>query len=161
MLKELVRVFQEDFNERKYWKRRAYVQNARGGGVLVLLRLALIRRAEAKKCARTGAGLPGECCTIEGRLNLPHGLNGIIIARNVCIGANVTIFQHVTIAEEDKSKKTIIEDDVMLGAGAVILNNAHIGQGARIGANAVVTEDVPPGATVVGVAARPLGGALG
>lgn len=83
MLKELVRVFQEDFNERKYWKRRAYVQNARGGGVLVLLRLALIRRAEAKKCARTGAGLLGECCTIEGRLNLPHGLNGIIIARNV------------------------------------------------------------------------------
>lgn len=42
----------------------------------------------------------------------------------------------------------------MIGAGAVILNNAHIGKGAKIGANAVVVCDVPAGATAVGVPAR-------
>lgn len=42
----------------------------------------------------------------------------------------------------------------MIGAGAVILNNVRIGAGAKIGANAVVTCDVPPGSTAVGVPAR-------
>lgn len=70
------------------------------------------------------------------------------------IGDNVTIFQHVTIAESDKNKITIIEDNVMIGAGAVILNNAHIGKGAKIGANAVVLTDVPAGCTAVGNPAR-------
>ena len=42
----------------------------------------------------------------------------------------------------------------MIGAGAVILNNAHIGKGAKIGANAVVTGDVPAGATAIGVPAK-------
>lgn len=87
-------------------------------------------------------------------LVLPHGLCGIIIARNVKIGKNVAIYQHVTIAESDKKKMTVIEDNVMIGAGAVILNNAHIGKGAKIGANAVVVGDVPAGATAVGVPAR-------
>ena len=85
---------------------------------------------------------------------LPHGFCGIIIARNVKIGRKVSIFQHVTIAESDKKKTTVIEDNVMIGAGAVILNNAHIGKGAKIGANAVVVGDVPAGATAVGVPAR-------
>jgi len=85
---------------------------------------------------------------------LPHGLNGIIIARNCRIGKNVSIFQHVTIAESNKRKTTIIEDGAMLGAGAVILNNVHIGKGAKIGANAVVTCDVPDYATAIGVPAK-------
>lgn len=62
--------------------------------------------------------------------------------------------QGVTIAEGDKNKTTIIEDDVMLGAGCIIMNNAHIGKGAKIGANAVVLSDVPAFATAVGVPAR-------
>lgn len=70
------------------------------------------------------------------------------------IGNNVTIFQHVTIAESDKYKTTVIEDNVRIGAGAVILNNVRIGSGAKIGANAVVTHDVPSCATAVGVPAR-------
>ena len=85
------------------------------------------------------------------RVWLPHGLNGIIIARNCRIGKNVSIFQHVTIAESNKRKTTIIEDGAMLGAGAVILNNVHIGKGAKIGANAVVLDDVLDNNTVVGI----------
>ena len=63
---------------------------------------------------------------MEEPLVLPHGLCGIVIARNAKIGTNVAIYQHVTIAESDKQKMTVIEDNVMIGAGAMILNNAHI-----------------------------------
>ena len=114
----------------------------------------VIRRIEAKKSSSTGTGLAGNCCILESPLLLPHGLAGIIIARNVRIGRNVTIFQHVTIAESDKHKTTVIEDNVRIGAGAVLLNNPHIGAGAKIGANAVVVCDVPAGATAVGVPAK-------
>ena len=124
-----------------------------GGGKRLLLML-LCRRMEAKKGSSTGIGLYGNCCLLEEPLVLPHGLCGIIIARNVKIGKNVAVYQHVTIAESNKKKTTVIEDNVMIGAGAVILNNAHIGKGAKIGANAVVVCDVPAGATAVGVPAR-------
>lgn len=81
-------------------------------------------------------------------------MNCIIFGRNTKIGRNVTVMQGVTIAEGDREKTTIIEDDVMLGAGCVILNNSHIGKGAKIGANAVVLCDVPEYTTAVGVPAR-------
>lgn len=150
--KNFYRAFQNDFNEKKYWKRRLYIQK-RGGAISRMLML-LVRRTEAKKLSNTGTGLIGNCCIIESPIYLPHGLNGIIIARNVRIGKNVAIYQHVTIAESDPLKMTIIEDDVMIGAGAVIMNNVVIGKGAKIGANAVVLCDVPSGATAVGVPAR-------
>lgn len=98
--------------------------------------------------ASTGLGLGTDdspMCRIEGKLNLPHRLNNIIIARNVEIGSNVTIYQNVTIAESDRNKKTIIGNDVMIGAGAVILNNVVIGDKAKIGANAVVVSNIPGG----------------
>ena len=79
---------------------------------------------------------------------------GVVFGRNTVIGNNVIVNQHVTVAEGNKLKKTIIEDDVMLGAGCIILNNAHIGKGAKIGANAVVLADVPDYATAVGNPAR-------
>lgn len=120
------------------------------GGVFNIL---YCRRVESKKSADTGIGLLGNCCRIAASLNLPHGLAGIIIARIVQIGSNVTIYQHVTIAESDINKYTVIEDDVMIGAGAVILKNAHIGKGAKIGANAVVICDFPAYSTAVGVPA--------
>ena len=127
--------YERDFNESLYWHLR-------------------ISTMEAKKCSTTGTGPIGNCCMMAAPLVLPHGLSGIVIARNVRIGKRVAIFQHVTIAESNKNKKTIIEDDVMIGAGAIILNNAHIGKGAKIGANAVVLHDVPAYATAVGNPAR-------
>lgn len=128
--------------------------NLTGGGVISKIFLIYIRRTEAKKCSSTGTGLIGNCCIIDNKIELPHGLSGIIIARNVHIGHGCTIFQHVTIAESDKAKTTIIDDNVCIGAGAVILNNVHIGKNAKIGANAVVVKDVPAWATAVGVPAH-------
>jgi serine O-acetyltransferase len=50
-----------------------------------------------------------------------------------------------------------IEDDVVIGAGAAVLGPFTVGSGARIGSNAVVLREVPPGATMVGVPARQVG----
>lgn len=51
-------------------------------------------------------------------------------------------------------EQTVVEEDVRLGSGAVLLGGIRIGEGAIVGAGAVVTQDVEPGAIVVGVPAR-------
>ena len=154
MLKNIRYSFEKDWNEKRYWRLRNYIQSHRSGGVFSKIALMLCRRIEAKKCCTTGLSLVDRCCFIEAPLILYHGLNGIVLAPNVHIGKNVTIFQHVTITKDDSTKTTVIEDDVMIGAGAVIMKNVHIGKGAQIGANAVVLQDVPAGATAVGIPAR-------
>lgn len=151
-IKALYQWCQYDMNYALYWKLRLYIQN--GGGFLRKIVLLFVRHCESKRNSTTGTGCPPDCCIIQTPLILPHGMIGIVFGRNVVIGKNVTVNQHVTIAESDKNKKTVIEDNVMIGAGAVILNNAHIGNGAQIGANAVVTKDIPAGATAVGVPAK-------
>jgi acetyltransferase-like isoleucine patch superfamily enzyme len=52
------------------------------------------------------------------------------------------------------AKPVVIEDDTWVGIGAIVLKGVRIGRGARIGAGAVVTSDVPPGATFAGNPAR-------
>lgn len=81
---------------------------------------------------------------------MPHPY-GIIIHGSSRIGAKVLIMQQVTIGAKDAGNAApTIEDDVVLGAGAKILGGITVGRGAVVGANAVVTKDVPPGAVVVG-----------
>ncbi len=75
---------------------------------------------------------------------------GIVISRGARIGARVKIRHQVTIG----SGGAILEDDVQVGAGAKILGNITVGKGAKIGANAVVVEDVPPYSIVVGIPAK-------
>jgi serine O-acetyltransferase len=94
-----------------------------------------------------------------------HGF-GTMIHSNVVIGSRVKIWHNVTIAVRARSAwkseqgMIIIEDDVKLGAGSVVISpreqTLRIGRGARVGAGAVVTADVPAGATVVGVPSRVL-----
>jgi serine O-acetyltransferase len=89
-----------------------------------------------------------------------HGF-GTVIHSNVVIGERVTIYHNVTIAVRAASasdQRIVIGDDVNIGASSVIISPAegdlHIGSGARIGAGAVVAQDVPPGATVVSAPPR-------
>jgi serine O-acetyltransferase len=89
-----------------------------------------------------------------------HGF-GTVIHSNVEIGRNVWIWHNVTIAVRAATPdphRIIIEDDVRIGANSVIISpdrgSLRIGKGARIGAGAVVTEDVPAGATVVSAKPR-------
>ncbi len=158
LIKRLCWNYQFDFNERRWWALREYVQNPQNWvglkRYLSFLYLMSLRRAESKKCSTTGSGQPDDCCKFEGKPNLPHGLAGIIIARNVRIGKNVTICQHVTIVQSNPAITTVIEDGVLIGAGAVIQNNSHIGKNVKIGCNAVVLNDVPDNCTVVGIPAK-------
>jgi serine O-acetyltransferase len=91
-------------------------------------------------------------CNLKGRdIYMPHPY-GIIIHSKTIIGQHVTIMQQVTLGggKLGINEAPVIEDYVYIGAGAKVLGNVHIGQHAVIGANAVITRDVPAGATVVG-----------
>lgn len=78
---------------------------------------------------------------------------GIVINGTVQGGSNVFLEHQVTIGAE-RRKAPVLGNDVFVGAGAKILGNISVGNGARIGANAVVVKDVPPHTTVVGIPAR-------
>jgi serine O-acetyltransferase len=89
-----------------------------------------------------------------------HGF-GTVIHSNVTIGKRVRIWQNVTIAVRASTGSPhgiVIEDDVSIGANSVIISpsgrSLRIGRGARIGAGAVVADDVPAGATVISAPSR-------
>jgi len=82
---------------------------------------------------------------------LPHP-QGIVIGSNVKIGNNVIIGHQVTLGGKDLEIENMpeIEHGVYIGAGAKILGKTRVGVGATVGANAVITKDIPAGAVVVG-----------
>jgi serine O-acetyltransferase len=99
----------------------------------------------------TGTDIPVNS-RIAGGLLMPHP-NGIVIHPEAEIGPNCLIFQQVTIASTDDGAPRIA-GHVDIGAGAKVLGPVHIGEHARIGANAVVIDDVPSGCTVGGIPAK-------
>lgn len=89
---------------------------------------------------------------IEGGLYIPHPVGTVVAPER--IGRNCSIIAAVTIGLRKEWAFPSIGNDVMIGAGARVLGGIQIGDGAVIGANAVVIDDVPAGTTVVGVPAR-------
>jgi len=97
--------------------------------------------------------------TIGKRLLIDHGM-GVVIGETAEIGDNVTLYQQVTlggVSLDARKRHPTIEDNVVIGAGAAVLGPFTVGKGARVGANAVVLKEVEPGASVVGIPAKPVG----
>lgn len=101
-----------------------------------------------------GVELPCEA-TVGRRLRIEH-FGGIIVSGDAVIGDDVVLRQGVTIGLKnvEDARSPIIGNRVDIGAGAKLLGPIRIGDGAVIGANAVVLCDVPAGAIAVGIPAR-------
>ena len=96
-------------------------------------------------------------------LFIDHGM-GVVIGETSEIGDNVTIYHAVTLGgispsidserQRDEKRHPTIGNDVVIGSGAQIIGPVKVGNGSRIAANAVVVNDVPDNATMVGVPAK-------
>jgi serine O-acetyltransferase len=86
--------------------------------------------------------------------------HSIVIGETAVVGDNVSMLHSVTLGgtgKEDGDRHPKIGDGVLIGAGAKVLGNIHVGHCSRIAAGSVVLEDVPPNSTVAGVPARVVG----
>lgn len=102
-----------------------------------------------------GCELPMSPHAIGPGFYMPHPV-GVVLAP-ARLGENVSVIHGITIGMGADRKFPVIEDEVFLGAGCRIIGGITVGRGAKVGANAVVVKDVPPGASVGGVPARILG----
>jgi serine O-acetyltransferase len=94
------------------------------------------------------------------RFFLDHGFS--VIGETAEIGDDVTIYQNVTLGGTNPTagiggkRHPTLNNGVVVGSGAQVLGPIVVGDGARVGANAVVTKDVAPNSTVVGIPAKPV-----
>jgi serine O-acetyltransferase len=91
-------------------------------------------------------------------LFIDHGM-GVVIGETAEIGANVTLYQGVTLGGtgfETGKRHPTVQANVTIGSGAKLLGPITIGHGAKIGANTVVIHEVPPNSTVVGNPGHPV-----
>ena len=99
-------------------------------------------------------------------LFIDHGM-GVVIGETSEIGDNVTIYHMVTLGgispsinsddQRGTKRHPTLQDNVVVGSGAQVLGPVTVGKNAKIGANAVVTKDVPENAVMVGIPAKNVG----
>lgn len=138
---------------RSFWRLRTKAMKARFPLAKAWYRVRYYRITE-----RRNASIPLST-EFEDLPIFPHGINGILISSRAKIGRNCVIFHQVTIgsntlADSKGAGAPSIGNDVYIGCGAKIIGKVTVGDGARIGANCVVTKDVPANATVVAAAPR-------
>ena len=107
--------------------------------------------------ARHWTGIEIHPGAVIGRgLMIDHGI-GVVIGETAIIGDDCQLYHGVTLGGTGKQhvkRHPTLEDGVYIGCGAKCLGNITLKKGCRVGANAVVLEDVPEGATAVGIPAR-------
>jgi serine O-acetyltransferase len=82
--------------------------------------------------------------------------NGVVINGRVKGGAHVHLEHEVTIGDDGAGHFPVLGSNIYVGAGAKIIGDVKVGDGARVGANAVLVHDAPAGATMVGIPAKPI-----
>ncbi len=124
-----------------------YRTGRRGPPVAIAYLNRLVTGIEIHPGARIGSGF-----------FIDHG-SGVVIGETAEIGHNVTIYQGVTLGGtgfQTGKRHPTVGDNVTIGSGAKLLGPIEVGHGAKIGANTVVVEDVPPRSTVVGNPGHPV-----
>lgn len=90
------------------------------------------------------------------RLVIDHGC-GLVIGETAILGDDCVLYHGVTlggVSQEKKQRHPLVGNRVLVGAGAKLLGPITVGDGAKVGANSVVTKNIAPGATMVGIPAR-------
>jgi len=136
-----------------FWVTLSYrvrkLRKARGGIYLVMIvpdmLLAILRHLISDTSLPTGASIGRGFC-------LPHP-NGVIVNDAVVIGDNVKLFQQVTLGEWG-GEAPVLENDCEVFAGAKVFGRCTLGEGVKVGANAVVNFDVAAGSTVFPAASQ-------
>jgi serine O-acetyltransferase len=125
------------------------------------------RRLLARMVSQLGRWLTGieihPGATVGRRLFIDHGM-GVVVGETAEIGDDVTLYHGVTLggvspsvnsaAQVDRKRHPTIANGAIVGSGAQVLGPITVGAGARVGANAVVVQDVPAGVVVVGIPAK-------
>ena len=94
--------------------------------------------------------------TLGAGILIDHGM-GVVIGETAELGDRITIYHGTTLGGTGKEKgkrHPTVGNNVVIGAGSKVLGNIKIGSNSKIGANSVVINDVPEGATVVGIPGR-------
>jgi serine O-acetyltransferase len=131
-----------------WWHRLTHRMNGRGWVFSARL---------LSQWVRTWTGVeihPG--ATIGKRFFIDHGM-GVVIGETTIIGEDVTLYQQVTLGgtgKESGKRHPTLNDRVVVGVGACVLGNVTVGECSKVGAGAVVVNDVPPDSTVVGIPGR-------
>ena len=123
-------------------------QNRRSLALLMQSRASMKFGVDIHPAARFGVGIM-----------LDHA-TGLVVGETAVVGNQVSILQSVTLGgtgKEHGDRHPKIGDGVLISAGAKILGNIAVGEGAKIGAGSVVLRDVPPHTTVAGVPAKVVG----
>ncbi len=128
-----------------FWYRIAnflYINNLKFISELIMFTVRCVLNIEIHPAAKIGK-----------RLFIDHGF-GVVIGATSIIGDDVTIYHGVTLGSIKLipgKRHPTVENNVIIGTGAKILGNITLGEGCKIGANAVVLKDVPPNKTSVGI----------
>lgn len=159
---EIAVVFERDPAARTVWE---VITCYPGFHALVIHRLAhtlwtMRLKWLARFTAHVARGLTGieihPGATIGRRCFIDHGM-GVVVGETAEIGDDCTLYHGVTLGGTSwkaGKRHPTLGKGVVAGAGAKILGPILVGDGARVGSNAVVVRDVPPGATAIGIPAR-------
>jgi serine O-acetyltransferase len=142
--KRILSIIQK-YNHKKYWLRRQKVIDpAYKNKILKLYYLYYIKKIDAYHNCSFGTNY-NSGTIFKTPPNLPHGPKNIIVGHDLTIGENVTIFHNVTLEHGG----SIVGNNVLFSTGSVLLSGRNIGDFSKIGANAIVVENIPDNATVI------------